>query len=91
MKRKMLIAVSLIFIMLLNCILPIAQVRATTDVEITLNGALYKAIKSNLQRQGIAFEYNDAQRLLRLKEENLARVTRIRNIFKSYFIRFICQ
>lgn len=75
MKRKMLIAVSLIFIMLLNCILPIAQVRATTDVEITLNGALYKAIKSNLQRQGIAFEYNDAQRLLRLKEENLARVT----------------
>ncbi len=78
MKRKMLITITLICIMLLNCILPIAQVRAatsTTDVEITLNGNLYNAVKSNLQRQGITAVYNDAQRTLTISQEALDSVT----------------
>lgn len=78
MKRKMLITITLIFVMLLNCILPIAQVRAatsTTDVEITLNGNLYSAVKTNLQRQGIPAVYNDAQRTLTISQEALDSVT----------------
>lgn len=78
MKRKMLITITLVCIMLLNCILPIAQVRAetsTTDVVITLNGNLYNAVKTNLQRNGIPAVYNDAQRTLTMTQEAIASVT----------------
>lgn len=78
MKRKMLIAMTLVFIMLLNCILPIVQVRAAdADVGITLNGNLYKAVKANLQRSGVKAEYNDAQRTIRMTQAAIDSVTKL--------------
>lgn len=75
MRRKMLITIAIIFIMLLNCILPITQVRAASDVEITLNTELYNGVKLSLQRQGVTATYNDAARTLTINQDALDKIT----------------
>ena len=75
MKRKMLIPIILIAIILLNCILPVAEVWAadavTTSVEITVDRQLYTALKTRL---GDKATYNDAMRKIKISQEEIANV-----------------
>ena len=59
MKRKMLISISLVVIMILNCILPLFVVNAAEGEEIRLNSKLYAAVRTSLTQQGIKFTSND--------------------------------
>ena len=58
----MLISIALIFVMLLNYIVPfsLANAEANSNVELTLNGELYQAIKNKLVALGITAEFNGA-------------------------------
>ena len=78
MNKKMLISIALIFVMLLNYVVPfsLAYDEATSDIEITFNGNLYAAIKKNLVDAGIdASEYNDAQRTMKISQSAIDSVT----------------
>ena len=77
MKKKMLISIALIFVMLLNYIVPfsLANAEANSNVELTLNGELYQAIKNNLVALGITAEFNDAQRTMKLEQSAIDSVT----------------
>ena len=78
MNKKMLISIALIFVMLLNYVVPfsLAYEEATSDIELTFNGNLYAAIKKNLIDAGIdASEYNDAQRTMTISQSAIDSVT----------------
>ena len=75
MKRKMLISIALITIMLLNCIMPIMVHADVSGEEIQLNSKLYKAVKTSLQKQGIAFASDDITHTLTLEADEKAKVT----------------
>lgn len=78
MRKKMLISLALVMIMLFNCIAPIMQVQATTTVEqITLNSALYKAVKSALTEQNVEFAHNDNELTIGISTIVLARITEL--------------
>ena len=81
MRKKMLISIALVFIMILNCFLPFTNVRAyedsDNDVEITLNGNLYVAVKRALTEENIIATYNDAQRTISISQSEIDRVTRL--------------
>lgn len=78
MKRKTLISITLLLIMLLNCILPLFVVNAAADgEEISLNSKLYAAVKSSLQDQGISFQANNVTHTLTISTEELSKVTEL--------------
>lgn len=75
MRKKMLISIVVISIMLLNCIAPILQVAAGTDVKVLFEKNLYEALKEDLQKRGITAVYNDAQRTIIINDDEIAKVT----------------
>ena len=78
MNKKMLISIALLFVMILNCFVPViayTDAAANGDVEITLNSNLYEAIKRSLVEQKIVASYNDAQRTITMSQEAIANVT----------------
>lgn len=75
MRKKMLISIVVISIILLNCIAPILQVAAGTDVKIIFEKNMYAAIKEELQNQGINAVYNDAQRTIIINDDEIAKIT----------------
>ena len=79
MKRKMLISIALVFIMLLNCIMPLIPVHADVSDEaaIVLNTKLYKAIKNELMANNIPFTYNDTEKSIKVESEVLAQITKL--------------
>ena len=78
MKRKMLISIALIMIMLLNCVMPIFAVDTVVNGEdIRLNGNLFKAVKSSLDKQGIEVTANEVTYTLTLSEEEKASIKRL--------------
>ena len=76
-ERKMLISIALIFIMLLNCIMPIFTVYATTADGIVLNSKLYEAIKTELTEQAVVFEADDRTRAIKISADVIAAITRL--------------
>jgi len=77
MRRKVLLVAILIFAMLLQCVMPLVTVNASTSVAITLNSNLYKAVKSQLRSKGIAAEYMDANGVIVISQDELKRVTEL--------------
>ena len=82
MNKKMLISIALLILMILNCALPVVvnagdNTAVSGDVEITLNGNLYEAIKSNLMEQEILATYKDAQRTILVAQSEIDRVTNL--------------
>ena len=77
MRRKLLIVVILIFAILLQSIMPFTMVYAETGVEITLNSKLYNAVKEELQKKNIVAEYRDANYIIVISQEELAKVTKL--------------
>ena len=78
MKRKMLISIALVFIMLLNCIMPLIPVHAdVSEGDIVLNTKLYKAVKSELMAQNIPFTYNDTAKSISIEPEVMAQITKM--------------
>ena len=80
MNKKMLISIALLILMILNCALPVVvnagdNTAVSGDVEITLNGNLYEAIKANLMEQEILASYKDAQRTISISQSEIDRVT----------------
>ncbi len=75
MRKKMLISIVVISIMLLNCIAPLLQVAAGTDVKILFEKNLFAALKEDLQKRGITAVYNDAQRTIIINDDEIAKVT----------------
>ena len=51
--------------------------REDGSVEITLNSNLYKAVKEQLKEQNITVEYRDANRVIVISQEELAKVTNL--------------
>ncbi len=77
-RRKVLCVAILIFSMLLQCIMPLTTVNATTSVEVTLNSSnLYEAVKRDLQRQNISAQYSDATRTVTVD------VSKVQNLYLS--------
>ena len=74
-ERKMLISIALIFIMLLNCMMPILSVYATTVDEIVLNSALYQAVKKSLTDDGYDFSYDDDTLTIKVSTEVIPTIT----------------
>lgn len=77
MKRKTLISITLLLIMLLNCIMPLFVVNAAGGEEIHFNTKLYAAIKTSLSEQGISYTANDVTHTLTLSPEELSKVTEL--------------
>lgn len=75
MRKKMLISIVVISIMLLNCIAPLLQVAAGTDVKVLFEKNLYESLKEDLQKRGITAVYNDAQRTIIINDDEIAKVT----------------
>lgn len=75
MRKKMLISIVVISIILLNCIAPILQVSAGTDVKILFERNLYESLKEDLQKRGVEAIYNDAQRTIIINDDEIAKVT----------------
>ena len=72
MRRKMLIVITLVAIMLLNCILPVVEVQAVTArTEMTFNATLYKGLKSYFQEVGINALYNDVTYTIKMENSIL--------------------
>ena len=78
MKRKMLISITLVTIMLLNCILPVFRVNAAESEEIVLNSKLYTAIMKSLKEQKIEADGDDVTHKLVLNESLIASVKELR-------------
>ena len=73
MRRKMLIAITLIVIMLLSCIAPLLQAQAATEkTTMSFNTALYKGLKSYFQEQGISAIYNDGLHTIKMENSTIA-------------------
>lgn len=72
MNRKRAIAVVLLMIFILSSILPIGY--AATTENMTLDSAMYAAIKRNLQQQGIQASYNDEQYTISISNDEMARI-----------------
>ncbi len=78
MKRKMLISIALVFIMLLNCIMPLIPVHAdVSEGAIVLNTKLYKAVKSELMANNIPFTYSDTEKSITIEPEVMAQITKL--------------
>ncbi|MCI8308709.1 MAG: hypothetical protein HFJ45_00495 [Clostridia bacterium] len=75
MRRKVLLVAVLVFAILLQSVLPFTVVNASTSVEITLNSNLYKAVKSQLEKQNISASYIDANNKILISSDNLSKVT----------------
>ena len=78
MKRKMLISIALVFIMLLNCIMPLIPVHAdVSEGAIVLNTKLYKAVKSELMENNIPFTYSDTEKSITIEPEVMAEIKKM--------------
>lgn len=68
-RRKMLIVITLVTIMLLNCFVPLMQVQAATieKTTMTFNTALYKGLKAYFQEVGIDAIYNDHNHTIKME------------------------
>lgn len=81
MKKKMLISIALIFVMLLNYVVPfsLAYEASASEVELTFNGNLYTAIKENLINAGIDILYaSDVERTLVLTQASIDSITELK-------------
>ena len=75
MKKQRLIPMIIVFIMIMNCLLPIVPVKAIDNDAIYLNQPLYEAVKAELIAKKIVASYSDAQGKITITEENRALVT----------------
>lgn len=77
MNRRRIISIVLLMVFILSSILPMGMGYATTSESITLDSALYTALKSNLEVQGIQATYNDMQYTITISDEEVAKVTNL--------------
>lgn len=77
MNRRRVISIILLMIFVLSSILPTVKGYAATDGSITLNSALYAAVKSNLEQQSIQASYNDMQHTITISDAEIAKVTKL--------------
>ena len=77
MKKTRLIPIVIVFIMIINCLLPVLPVKAATNKAIILNGELYNAVKEELNNYKITASYNDSQRRIVISEAELLKVTKM--------------
>ena len=75
MKKQRLIPMIIVFIMIMNCLLPIIPVKAINNNAIYFSAELYEALKSELTAKGIIASYSDSQHKITITEENRAKVT----------------
>jgi len=75
MRRKVLLVAVLIITILLQSVIPLTMVNASTSVVITLNSNLYKAVKNQLEVKGISASYVDANSKIIIEDSELSRVT----------------
>lgn len=78
MSRKRMIATVLVMIFMLISLLPSVKGFAAEDGSITFDSALYKAMKNNLQQQGIQASYNDTQYTISISASEIAKVTSLK-------------
>ncbi len=81
MKKKMLISIALIFVMLLNYVVPfsLAYEVSQSEVKLTFNGNLYAAIKDNLIDAGVEILYaSDVERTLILTQASIDSITSLK-------------
>lgn len=77
MNRRRIIATVLVMIFMLVCLLPGVKGFAAEDGSITMNSALYKAMKRNLEQQGIHATYNDTQYTISISDSEIAKVNKL--------------
>ena len=76
MRRKMLISIVLIFSILLQCVVPLFSVQASTGYSITLDSdELYTAVKNSLTSQGISATYSSSENTITISEEEFENIT----------------
>lgn len=77
MNKKKVITIMLLLLFILSSLMPIMRVNAATNETITLNSALYKAVKAELQAQNVPATYNDAQYTLTISQDAIKNVTKL--------------
>lgn len=77
MNKRRVISIILLMMFVLSSIFPTIKGYAATDGSITLNSALYTAVKSNLEQQGIQATYNDMQHMITISDTEIAKVTKL--------------
>ena len=75
MRRKVLLVGMLVIIILLQSVIPLSVVNASTSVTITLNDKLFDAIAPQLIAQRITASYLNANNQIIISSDQLARVT----------------
>lgn len=76
MNRRRMISIILLMIFVLSSVLPITGYAATNEA-ISLNSALYTAVKSNLEKQSIKATYNDMQHTISISGDEINKVTKL--------------
>ncbi len=77
MNRRRIVATILLMIFILCSVLPTINGYAATTDGITLDSALYTAVKDNLTKQGIQASYNDMQNTITISANEIAKVTKL--------------
>lgn len=79
-QKKMLIAFVLVFLMIMQCVLPVFKVAAADDnvsSKYVFNQQLYTALKSELQAQGAQATYVDEQRSIIISQNEIQKITKL--------------
>ena len=79
-QKKMLIAFVLVFLMMMQCVLPVFKVAAADDNvsnKYVFNQQLYTALKSELKAQGAQATYVDEQRSIIISQNEIQKITKL--------------
>ena len=79
-QKKMLIAFVLVFLMIMQCVLPVFKVAAADDnvsSKYVFNQQLYTALKSELKAQGAQATYVDEQRSIIISQNEIQKITKL--------------
>ncbi len=78
-QKKMLIAFVLVFLMMMQCVLPVFKVAAADDVsgKYTFDQQLYTALKSELRAQGANATYVDEQRSIIISQNEIQKINKL--------------
>ena len=78
-QKKMLIAFMLVFLMMMQCVLPVFKVAAVdnSSSKYIFNQQLYTALKSELTDQGIDATYIDEQRSIIISQNEIQKITKL--------------
>lgn len=74
MKKQRLIPIIILFVMILNCLLPVVPIQAASNDSIYFNNELYEALKKELKSLNIA-SFSDSLCRITISEENRAKIT----------------